>query len=76
MATVVKSVRLKEEIWETLRRLSKEEGRPLSHLLNEAIEEYVAERTKQKAVERLRKLPRLSLGGKPLSREEIYDGRY
>lgn len=37
MRTVVKSVRVKEEIWEALHRLGKEENKSLTQLLNEGI---------------------------------------
>lgn len=76
MSTIVKSIRVKEEIWETLRRLSKEENRPLTQLLDEALEKYLVEKIKKRAAEKIRKLPRLSLGKDTITREEIYEGRY
>jgi len=76
MGMVVKSVRVKEEIWENFRRLSKEENRPLAQLLNEALEKYLIEKGGKKAAEKIRRLPELSLGNEPFSREEIYEGRY
>lgn len=76
MGTVVKSVRVREEIWENFRRLSKEENRSLAQLLNEALEKYLAEKGGRRAAEKIRRLPKLSLGKEPLIREEIYEGRY
>ncbi len=76
MRTVVKSIRVKEEIWEALYRLSKEENKSLTQLLNEALEKYLAEKIRKRAIEKMQKLPKLSLGNKPLTREEIYEGRY
>ena len=75
MGTVVKSIRVKEEIWECFRRISKEENRPLSQLINEALEKYLAEKAGKMAAEKILKLPELSLGPEPLTREEIYEGR-
>jgi len=75
MGTVVKSVRVREELWESFRRISKEENRPLSQLINEALERYLAEKSGKIAAERIRRLPELSLGVEPLTREEIYEGR-
>ncbi len=74
MGSIVKSVRVRKELWERLRRLSRERNKPLSQLLNEALESYLSEMEGGKAAERLRSLPRLSLGGKPLTREELYLG--
>ncbi len=76
MSTVVKSIRVKEEIWESLRRLSKEENKPLAHLLNEALERYLADKIRKRGAEKIQKLPRLSLGKDTITREEIYEGRY
>ncbi len=76
MSTIVKSIRVREEIWETLRRLSKEENRPLTQLLDEALESYLAEKIRKKAVKKILNLPKLSLGKEPITREEIYEGRY
>ena len=75
MRTVVKSVRVKEEIWEALHRLGKEENKSLTQLLNEALEKYLTEKIRKKAIEKMQKLPKLSLGNKPLTREEIYEDR-
>ncbi len=49
MSTIVKSIRVKEEIWETLRRVSKEENKPLTQLLDEALEGYLGEKIKKKS---------------------------
>jgi len=76
MGNTVKSIRVKEELWESLHRLSKEENRPLTQLLNEALERYLAEKSGKKAAEKIRNLPTLSLGEEPLTREEIYEDRY
>ena len=48
MRTVVKSVRVKEEIWEALHRLGKEENKSLTQLLNEALEKYLTEKIRKK----------------------------
>ena len=48
MRTVVKSIRVKEEIWEALYRLSKEENKSLTQLLNEALEKYLTEKIRKK----------------------------
>lgn len=76
MSTVVKSIRVKEEIWESLRKLSKEENRPLTQLLNEALEKYLADKIRKRGAEEMQKLPSLSLGKDTITREEIYEGRY
>ena len=73
---IVKSIRIKEELWENLRALSKEDSKHISDIVEESIEEHLAKRNKAKAIEKLQQLPGLSLGGKPVSREDIYEGRY
>jgi len=75
MSSTVKSIRIKEELWEGLHRLSKEENKPLTQLFNEALERYLAEARGKKAAEKIRNLPTLSLGEEPLTREEIYEDR-
>jgi predicted DNA-binding protein len=75
MGSTVKSIRVEEELWDSLHRLSKEEDRPLTQLLNEALERYLAEKSGRKAAEKARNLPALSLGGEPVTREEIYEDR-
>lgn len=37
-----------------------------------ALEKYLSEKIRKKAIEKMQKLPKLSLGSKPLTREEIY----
>jgi len=73
---VVKSIRIKENVWEVLRTFSRENGKPISHIIEESAEEYLGKRGKFKAVEALKSMPNLSLGGKTVSRKEIYEGRY
>ncbi|RLD96769.1 MAG: hypothetical protein DRI91_06580 [Aquificota bacterium] len=75
MGSTVKSIRVREELWERLHRLSREESKPLTQLLNEALEKYLAEKSGRKAAEKVRNLPVLSLGGEPVTREEIYEDR-
>jgi len=72
----VKSIRVKEEVWEILRQLSKEKNKPLTHILEEALEKYIEEIFRKRAVEKLRNLPNLSLGKEIFTREEIYEDRY
>jgi len=72
----VKSVRVKEDLWEGIRAFSKESGKNISNIVEESVEEYLGKRTKFKAVEKLQQMPGISLGGKPVSRKEIYEGRY
>ncbi len=76
MGSTVKSVRVREDLWERLRKLSQESSKPLSQLLNEALERYLGEVDGKRAAEKIRNLPELSLGGKPLTREELYEDRY
>ncbi len=73
MESVVKSVRVREDLWEGLRKLSRKKNRPLSQLLNEALERYLGETDVEEAVEKIRSLPELSLGEEPLTREELYE---
>ena len=73
---IVRSIRIKENLWEVLRTFSRESGKPISHIIEESAEEYLGKRGKFKAVETLQQLPNLSLGGKTVSRKEIYEGRY
>ena len=73
---IVRSIRIKENLWEVLRTFSRESGKPISHIIEESAEEYLGKRRKFKAVETLQQLPNLSLGGKTVSRKEIYEGRY
>ncbi len=73
---IVKSIRIKEELWENLRALSKEDGKHISDIVEESIKEYLAKRNMAQAIEKLQQLPGLSLGGEPISREDIYEDRY
>ena len=75
MGSTVKSIRIKDELWEGLHRLSKEENKPLTQLFNEALERYLAEKSGKKAAQKIRKLPALSLGKESCTREEIYEDR-
>ena len=72
----VKSIRIKENVWETLHIFSRESGKPVSHIIEESVEEYLGKRNKFKAVDTLQQMQSLSLGGKTVSRKEIYAGRY
>lgn len=72
----MKSIRVKEEVWEILRQLSKEKNKSLTHILEEALEKYIEEIFRKRAVEKLRNLPNLSLGKEIFTQEEIYEDRY
>ena len=76
MMRVVKSIRIREDLWESVRTLSKEQNRYISDIIEESLEKYLAQQVGNKAVETLKSLPSLSLGGKTVSREHIYEGRY
>ncbi len=73
---VVKSIRIREDLWENVRALSKEQDRYISDIIEESLEKYLAEQCSEKAVETLKRLPALSLGGETVTRKEIYEGRY
>ncbi|MDL1957724.1 MAG: hypothetical protein LWW95_11870 [Candidatus Desulfofervidus auxilii] len=72
----MKSIRVKEEVWEILRQLSKEKNKSLTHILEGALEKYIEEIFRKRAVEKLRNLPNLSLGKEIFTQEEIYEDRY
>lgn len=75
MERVVKSIRIREEIWELVRQISKEQNKPIAYILEDALEKYISEIFKEKAVKKLQSLPTLHLGEEPFTREEIYEDR-
>ncbi len=75
MERVVKSIRIKEEVWEALRQISKERNEPITYILEEALEKYLTEVFRKKAVKKLQDLPSLHLGKKAFTREEVYEDR-
>ncbi|OAQ20218.1 ribbon-helix-helix domain-containing protein [Thermosulfurimonas dismutans] len=76
MGTVVKSIRVEEELWEAIKDLSREEKKPISRIVAEAIQKYLEERRIKGKIKAIRELPRLSLGGEPFRREDLYEDRY
>ena len=73
---VVKSIRIREDLWDNVRTLSKEQQKYISDIIEESLEKYLAEQSGEKAMETLKRLPALSLGGETLTRKDIYEGRY
>ncbi len=69
---VVKSIRIREDLWERVRALSKEQNRYISDIIEESLEKYLAKQVSNKAAKTLKSLPSLSLGGKTVTREDIY----
>lgn len=72
----VRTIRIEENTWNEIKKLSKEENKTITAILNEALEKYISEKTRKKAVRSLENIPELSLGGKAFSREEAYEDRY
>ena len=68
---VVKSIWIREDLWESVRTLSKKQHRYISDIIEESLEKYLAEQVGNKPLETLKSLPRLSLGGKTVTGEDI-----
>jgi len=73
---VVKSIWIREDLWESVRTLSKKQHRYISDIIEESLEKYLAEQVGNKAVETLKSLPSLSLGGKTVTAKDIYECRH
>lgn len=74
-STIVKTIRIRQDLWQAIEEVSKREKKNLTQVIKEALESYISEKSKKEAVEIIENLPTFSLDKKPFNREEVYEDR-